>query len=196
MKILIAEDDQTSRSVLKAILQKLGHQVVAVEDGQQALATMEADKAPRLAILDWRMPGLDGVEVCRRVKATQAEQPPYLIILTSLHDQKHVSVGLDAGADDYMTKPFEHNELRARITVGERILAIQDSLVRQAEELRTALAQVKTLKGLIPICSYCKRVRDDDNYWHDVEQYVSEHTDSAFSHGLGPPCLEKYYGDE
>jgi phosphoserine phosphatase RsbU/P len=196
MNILIAEDDRTSRTLLSAILQKQGHTVVTTTDGDQAWERLQAPQAPRLAILDWMMPKMNGLELCRRIKEQGAAHPPYLILLTSLGDKAHIVEGLDAGADDYMIKPFDPIELRARVDAGERVLALRDGLEAQARALREALDQIKTLKGLVPICMYCKRIRDDQDFWQEVEEYVTTHTDASFSHGLCPECFEKYFSDE
>lgn len=195
MRILIAEDDRTSREILAALLGKFGHEVVAARDGEEAWRVFEGENCPRLMVLDRVMPNLDGLSLCRRIRACQSPRPPYIIVLTAMSDKGSIVEGLDAGADDYVTKPFDHFELRARIDVGARILAMQDQLVAQAQELREALAQVKTLRGFIPICMHCKRVRDDRDFWREVEVYVSAHTEAKFSHGLCPECMNARYAE-
>jgi len=135
MKILIAEDDFTSRMVLTGILQKFGHEVVTTENGAEAWLAMQQPDAARLAILDWMMPEMDGVEVCRRIRTLETDQPPYIIILTSKGEHTDIVAGLDAGADDYLSKPFNPGVLRARVNVGRRMLEMQDKLL----EARNAL---------------------------------------------------------
>jgi CheY-like chemotaxis protein len=186
MRILIAEDDPVSRRILRAALEKSGHEVVAVDDGRAAWEALGRPDAPRLAVLDWMMPELDGPAVCRRARARPA--PPYLILLTARARTEDVVVGLESGADDYVTKPFDRQELLSRIRVGERILGLQASLSRRVAELEAAMAQVKQLRGLLPICCYCKKVRDDGDYWHEVERYLADHADVHFSHGICPTC--------
>ncbi|MEI7745240.1 MAG: diguanylate cyclase [Chloroflexota bacterium] len=139
MRILIADDDTTSRIVLSGVLRKQGHEVEVTEDGEAAWQAMQRPDAPGLAILDWEMPGLVGVEVCRRIRALELDPPPYLIILTSRGEKADIITGLEAGADDYLAKPFDPGELRARVEVGRRMLDIQrrllearDALVHQA----------------------------------------------------------------
>jgi sigma-B regulation protein RsbU (phosphoserine phosphatase) len=115
----------------------------------------------------------------------------YIILLTSRTDRADVVAGLDAGADDYLIKPFDPQELRARVKAGIRIIDLQQKLAAHVAELQDALANVRRLNGLLPICSYCKAIRDDSDYWHRVEEYVTEHADVKFSHGICPKCLEK-----
>jgi phosphoserine phosphatase RsbU/P len=187
-RILIAEDDVVSRTVLERTLRGWGHEVVVTRDGTQAWEALLADDAPSLAILDWMMPGLEGPEICRRIRALARPVPTYLILLTAKGQTDDVVAGLDSGADDYVTKPFDRQELRSRLRVGERILALQNGLADRVRELEEALSQVKELKGLLPICSYCKAVRDDQNYWHRVETYIAAHSSARFSHGICPGC--------
>jgi DNA-binding response OmpR family regulator len=192
MKILIAEDDAVSRRVLEATLIRFGHEVVVAGDGAQAWEILQAEDAPRLAILDWMMPEIDGLEVCRRVRNLPSTTPPFLILLTAKSTKEEVVTGLDAGANDYLTKPFERAELRARVQVGVEVLELQSKLADRVRELELALTQVKQLQGLLPICSYCKKIRDEQNYWQRVDSYLSAHTDVMFSHGICPDC----YRDE
>ena len=188
IKILIAEDDAVSRRVLEATLVKFGYDVVVAGDGAQAWALLEGEDAPRLAILDWMMPEIDGLEICRRLRLIPTATPPYLILLTAKSSKEDVVTGLDAGANDYLTKPFDRAELRARVQVGAHVLELQSNLGDRVRELEEALAQVKQLEGLLPICSYCKKIRDEQNFWQRVDSYLSEHTDVMFSHGICPDC--------
>ncbi|HEY3175542.1 MAG TPA: response regulator transcription factor [Candidatus Polarisedimenticolia bacterium] len=191
MKILIAEDDPVSRKMLEKTLLKWGYDVTVATEGAQAWNELQREDAPRLAILDWMMPGIDGVQVCRNVRALGGARPAYIILLTAKGRKEDTVHGLEGGADDYLTKPFDHGELRARVQVGVRLLELQAALADRVDELEAALASVKVLQGLLPICSYCKRVRDDRSYWHQVERYVADHSDAVFSHGICPDCYEK-----
>lgn len=135
MQILIAEDDYTSRTMLSAVLQKAGHDVLAVEDGYEAWQILRQEDSPKLLILDLLMPKMDGLEVIEKVRASQKRVPPYIIMLTSKGEKRDIIQGLDAGADDYLTKPFDVGELRARIEVGRRLLEMQKELIESRELL-------------------------------------------------------------
>lgn len=190
MKILIAEDDNVSRLVLQLTLQAAGHEVIAVENGAAALSVFENENAPPLAILDWMMPDVDGLEVCRRVRQLSGALPVYIILLTAKTEKTDIVRGLDAGANDYVTKPFDREELRARVRVGETVVNLQQNLAARVAELEIALGKVKQLQGILPICSYCKHIRDDGNYWQQVETYIAEHSDTKFSHSVCPDCYD------
>jgi CheY-like chemotaxis protein len=188
MRILIAEDDMVSRRLLEATLVKWGHEVIVTCSGDEALAVLQGNNAPSLAILDVMMPGISGSEVCKLVRQLPCDLPPYLILLTAKSGKENVVLGLEAGANDYVSKPFDHAELRARINVGSQILDLQKGLAERICELEAALSHVQQLQGMLPICSYCKSVRDDQNYWQQVESYVSQHSSLQFSHGICPKC--------
>ena len=195
MRILIAEDDLTSRTVLSEVLKKRGHEVVVTSDGAQAWEILQNPTAPELAILDWMMPEMDGLEVVSRVRALKAEPPPYLILLTARGDKGDLVAALDAGANDYLTKPFHPGELCARIEVGRRMMELQDALASRIAELGKALDEIKTLRGIVPICAHCKKIRDDKGFWQQVEVYVHRHTKAEFSHGICPECAKSLYPD-
>ncbi len=189
--VLVAEDDTISRRIVVAALARGGNQVVEAKDGLQAWDVLQDPNAPRLAILDWMMPGLDGVQLCRDLKGANDGRTRYLILVTSKAECQDVVKGLEAGADDYMIKPFDAEELRARVRVGFRVLDLQEKLTHRVDELEQALGQIKQLQGLLPICSYCKKIRNDGNYWQQVEEYIGNHSEVKFSHGICPACYEK-----
>lgn len=191
MRILLAEDDPIQLFSFQLALPRWGYEVIAVTDGEAALERLSAADAPRLALLDWMMPGLSGPDVCRRVRALKRPEPTYLLLLTANDRVEDVVAGLRSGANDYVTKPFVEEELRARLDVGRMVVELQTSLAARVRELEAALAQVKQLHGLLPICCYCKKVRDDKNYWQQVEAYVSRHTAAQFSHTICPDCYQK-----
>jgi phosphoserine phosphatase RsbU/P len=195
MRVLIADDDYTSRNVLAAALKKSGYEVVETVDGAEAWIAMQKPDAPGLAILDWMMPEMDGLEVLRRVRALQTNRPPYILMLTTKMEKSSIIAALDFGANDYLGKPFDIGELRARVEVGKRMVEMQNDLACKIEELRRALGEIKTLRGIVPICSWCKKVRDDEGYWSQVEVYVHNHSEAEFSHGICPECIHKAYSD-
>ncbi len=191
MRILVAEDDLVSRRLLQTLLAHWGHEVVTCVNGREALEQLQSPQPPPLAILDWLMPEMDGVDVCRQVRAPQSADRPYLIMLTTRGRHEDIVEGLEAGADDYVTKPFNSAELRARIRVGERMLELQAGLAARVQELEEALHRVNQLEGLLPVCSYCKRIRDDHGNWQRMEAYISAHSTAQFSHGICPDCYEQ-----
>lgn len=138
MKILIAEDDLTSCTILQAVLEQWGYEVICTGDGQEAWEALNRDDAPSLAVLDWEMPGMDGPSLCRRLRARPKAGPLYLILLTSRSERQSLVAGLEAGADDYVVKPFDNEELRARVMAGQRILDLQAEL-RRREKLQGVL---------------------------------------------------------
>lgn len=136
MRILIAEDDAVSRRLLESTLSKWGYQVIVCSDGMSALQVLQRSDAPSLVLLDWMMPGMDGVDVCREVRQQMREPYMYILLLTARNQRSDIITGLEAGADDYIVKPFDANELRMRLRAGRRILDLQAELIFAREELR------------------------------------------------------------
>lgn len=195
MKVLISEDDAISRRLLQAALVKWGHEVIVTNNGREAWDALQNPDPPLLLIVDWLMPEMDGTEICREARQHPILKSAYIILLTSRGGKDDVVQGLEAGADDYVTKPFDHGELRARVQVGARVIGLQKALAERVHELEEAMNSVKTLQGLLPICCYCKKIRDDGNYWHRVENYISGHANVRFSHGICPDCSDKLKAD-
>jgi len=190
MHVLVAEDDRVTRELLARTLARIDCEATLVGDGAAAWEYLRLTETPTLAILDWMMPEIDGPEVCRRVRAELPLANMYLLLVTARETRGDLIAGLTAGADDYIVKPFDPGELQARVAVGRRVLSLQEKLAQRVAELQTALANVKQLRGLLPICSYCKRIRGDDQYWQQVEGYISAHSDAQFSHGICPACFD------
>ncbi len=138
MKILIAEDDLTSRTILQAILSKWGYEVIATADGEEAWAAFQETDAPQLAVIDWMMPGMDGPTLCRKLREQKRKDTLYLILLTSKDEREDIVTGLEAGADEYISKPYDNGELRARVNVGKRMIMLQNEL-REREKLQGVL---------------------------------------------------------
>jgi DNA-binding response OmpR family regulator len=190
-EILIAEDEPVSRLHLETTLQRSGFECISVENGAEAWRVLQTESPPNLMILEWMMPELEGVEVVRRLRNSPTGFGAYAILLTGRSSRSDVVIGLEAGADDYVTKPFDPAELLARVQVGVRVVSLREALASRVRELEQALSRVRRLHGLLPICSYCKKIRDDRNYWRQVESYISEHSDAAFSHGICPDCYQR-----
>lgn len=190
MRVLIAEDDPVSRRILEMLLKKWGYEVVSTHDGEGAWNVLQEPNAPHLAVLDIMMPGADGLEICLRARKLDRAIPPYIILLTAKLGAREIVKGIEAGADDYLTKPYDRDELRVRVQVGARIVDLQIKLAARVGELEAALEHVKQLQGILPICSYCKKIRDDQDYWQTLETYVSARSKAEFSHGICPACYE------
>ena len=191
MRVLIADDDAALRYGLGVQLERWGYAPIVCADGNEARGVLLGDAPPPLAILDWSMPGADGVALCREIRNSPTLSTMYVVLLTA-HDSRDAIVeGLAGGADEYVVKPFDWGVLRARLGTGARIAKLQQSLAQRVDELQAALATVKQLSGLLPICSYCKRIRRDGDYWQQLEGYIAEHSEADFSHGVCPPCFEQ-----
>jgi len=193
VKVLIAEDSVTTRKKLEDLLEQWGYSPVSVTDGSEALRILESDEAPNIAVIDWIMPGIEGIEVCRQIRQKKRSSPLYFIILTAKVKNEEIIEGLEAGADDYMVKPFEQGELRARIRAGQRVVELQMELSSRIKELQDAQSHIRQLQGIIPICAHCHKIRDDQEIWQKIEAYIEKHSGARFSHGICPDCVKKYY---
>jgi DNA-binding response OmpR family regulator len=193
MRVLIAEDDRLSRRLLQANLERAGHEVIETGDGVEAWQVLESESAPRLAVLDWMMPHMDGLEVCRRVRGTDRPGYVYIILLTARSRPEDLVSAFEAGADDYVIKPFDARELRWRVEVGARMLELQTDLERKITELSAAANHVERLQELLPVCMHCKKIRDDDATWHRIESYVEQVTGAEITHGLCEECRGVHY---
>ena len=177
MNILIAEDEPVSRQVLQAILTAGGHTVTAAKDGAEALDAWRLNQA-RIVISDWAMPEMDGLELCRRIRTEVRDRYTYYILLTGRSGRESYLTAMDAGIDDFITKPVDGDELNARLRVAERILGLRK--------------RMDDLEGLLPICSYCKRIRNDDQRWTGLEGYIEQRSGAEFSHGVCPDCFKQH----
>lgn len=177
MKILAVEDDAVSRAVLRQALRRLGHDVIEAQNGEAAWKMATKDHV-RVVVSDWAMPEMDGLELCRRIRKAAGVDYTYFILLSAReHTVENQQAAADAGVDDFLTKPLIVDELWNRLRVAERIL-------RYA-------TQVRQLEEMLPICSYCKKIRDDQNYWQQIEGYINERTGSEFSHSICPDCYQR-----
>jgi sigma-B regulation protein RsbU (phosphoserine phosphatase) len=189
MRVLIVEDDPAFRRLLRGLLERWKHQVVECDDGLEAWATFDRE-APDIVISDWNLPGMDGPELCRRLREGEAARERrglgprllYLILLTARDGRASWLEGMDAGADDFLTKPVEPAVLEARLRVAQRLLRLH--------------AEVRRLAGLLPVCAYCHRIREGagegaDARWTSLESYVVQHSEATLSHGICPDCLAR-----
>jgi DNA-binding response OmpR family regulator len=191
MRILMADDDAMLRHGLGIQLKRWGYEPVICSNGNEARAVLADGTPPLVAILDRSMPGVDGLALCAEIRSTPALRATYVLMLTAHDSRDDIVTGLDGGADEYMTKPIDWEMLRARLSTAVRIATLQRDLAAKVMQLEQALANVKQLSGLLPMCSYCKRIRNDGDYWQQLETYLSEHSEAEFSHGVCPPCLER-----
>lgn len=190
-KVLIAEDDRVSRRLLGASLKKWGYEILAACDGREALEAFRSDGSIQMAILDWMMPNMEGPEVCRHIKAAADRPFTYVIMLTAMSEKRDIVKALSTGADDYVAKPWDASELDARIRAGFRIIELETSLRRKIGELEHALEHVEQLQGILPICAWCRRIRDDSDYWHSIESYLEMHSQAKLTHSICPDCMAK-----
>ncbi len=178
MKIIVAEDDLVSRERLTHALSRLGHEVHAFVNGREAWEAYCSGNA-RVIISDWMRPEMDGLEFCRAVRKEKNKDYVYFILVTALRtDSTDYDRAVEAGVDDFLVKPLDADSIWRRLFVAERIL--------------NYTVQIKQLKDLIPICMYCKKIRDDSDYWQSIENYIHEHTGSDFSHGICPDCYDQF----
>lgn len=177
MRILVAEDDFISRKLLSTTLTQFGHEVDAYPNGTEAWEAFNAEPL-RIIVSDWLMPGIDGLEFCRKVRTRPETDYTYFILLTAnVQGKESYLQAMQAGIDDFLAKPLDRDQIWMRLRVAERILRYT--------------TQISQLESMLPICSYCKKVRDDNNYWQQVETYIGHRTGTNFSHSVCPDCYDK-----
>ncbi|MDE1171874.1 MAG: response regulator [Verrucomicrobium sp.] len=177
MKVLVVDDDMICQRVLQLSLESLGHQVVMAKNGREALGIFQ-DTDIQMVISDWRMPEMDGMELSQAVRSIRKAGYVYFILVSSTRPKAdRYAEAVSMGIDDFLMKPFDHDEISNRLRVAERIMQFT--------------TEIRQLKSLLPICMYCRKIRDDGNYWQQIESYIREATGSNFSHGICPDCYEK-----
>jgi phosphoserine phosphatase RsbU/P len=181
MKILAVEDDPIAIAVLAASLGALGHDVIPAADGEAAWQYLQSEPI-RVVVCDWLMPNLDGLELCRRVRAHPGDYIYFILLTNRTPTSENQDLAFAAGVDDFLSKPVDPQDLKMRLRVAERILGFT--------------SRIQTLETFIPICSYCKKVRDDRSYWQQIESYINERTGSEFSHSVCPDCYERHIAPE
>jgi PleD family two-component response regulator len=190
--ILVVDDVPANLGVLFNTLEEAGYKVLIMVEGEAALANINGNP-PDLVLLDVMMPGLDGFEVCRCLKADPGTQDIPVIFMTALNDPVDEVKGFELGAVDYIAKPIQLERTLARIKTHLAMHKLQAELQQKNAQLQEALGNVKTLRDLLPICANCKRIRDDEGYWQEVEVYVRDHIDVRFSHSICPDCVQALY---
>jgi DNA-binding response OmpR family regulator len=190
MRILIADDDAVSRRILEDAVAGLGHEVTVVEDGDAAWAQL-GEGVYEVLISDWVMPGVDGPELCRRVRAREDAPYTFAMLVSQRGTHDDIVTGIMAGADDFIAKPFDRAEMRARLHAAERTVRLERSLAERVDELQKALDEVATLRRLLPICVYCKKIRNDQQAWDDIEEYLRLHANADTTHSICPSCYQE-----
>jgi len=191
VKILIAEDEYTTRLMVQVCLENWGYSIESVEDGKKAWDIINQKNPPQIAVLDWEMPGISGIDLCRKIKSLDRSSPIHDILLTARDSKNDISQGFEAGADDYITKPFNDDELGARIRVAERIVTIQSSLNSSLEELREALDMVQSFEEPVAVCRKCKKIGAFDGSWRTPEKLLEYPVDPRFIQLDCPSCKAK-----
>jgi DNA-binding response OmpR family regulator len=198
-KVLVTDDDPQVLDLTATILRRAGYDTLEAATGKECLEAVKAEH-PDVVLLDVMLPDITGTELCRQIKADGSLQDIFVILMSGVQvSSDYQADALNVGADGYITKPVSNKELLARVQAMVRIKRAEDALREKEREqqelilkLQEALAEIKTLKGFIPICASCKKVRDDEGYWNQLEAYISKRTDAVFSHGLCPECADKY----
>lgn len=195
LKVLVVDDDPDVLFATVRIVKSQGYQVLEAASGSECRQQVRQHQ-PDLILLDVVLPDVDGVELCREIKSDPIFRGTYIILLSGMKTASNEQAeGLDGGADGYIARPVSNRELKARVNAMVRILKAERERDQLIEELQEALEKIKVLSGLLPICSYCKKIRDDKGYWNQVESFIETHSDALFSHSICPDCAKTYYPD-
>lgn len=178
MKILVAEDNAGMRLAIITALESLGHQVVAADDGEHAWEMLAKDRSIRSVVCDWRMPQLDGLGLCRRVRKEREDYVSFILLTQEQPSRQNLAEAFRAGVDNFLNKPVDTHQLELCLHVAARVLDFT--------------SEIRRLQSFLPICSYCKKVRDDRQYWQQIELYIGERVGTRFSHGICPDCYQKH----
>ena len=176
MKVLIAEDELIASRVLEAALRHLGHEPLLAENGESAWQILQTEPV-RVVVSDWQMPGLDGLGLCRKIRARPGDYVYFMLLTQQAATEQNLREATEAGVDDFLGKPVDSGQLWMRLRVAERILSYA--------------TEVRQLESFLPMCGYCKNIRDDKNYWQQIEGYINERTGSEFSHSICPDCYQR-----
>ncbi len=189
-RILVVDDVPINIHVVSLALNS-DYEIIVAQDGSTALELAHRSDKPDLILLDVVMPHMGGFEVCRRLKESEATRDIPVIFVTAKNETGDEEQGFRLGAADYITKPFEPPIVRARVKTHLELKFKREELEQKNAELFKALDQVKVLRGLLPICASCKKIRDDKGYWNQIEVYIRDHSEAEFTHGICPDCARK-----
>ena len=195
IKIMVVDDDPDVLFATTRVVKSEGYQVQNASSGAECRSMVEKDR-PDLILLDVMLPDIEGSELCRELKSDPLFQDIFIILISGMKTSSTEQAGgLDGGADGYIARPISNRELAARVNAMVRILLVERERDRLISELKEALLNVKRLSGLLPICSHCKKIRDDKGYWNQIESYIHAHSEAEFSHSICQECARKYYPD-
>lgn len=195
IKILVVDDDPGILFATSRVVQKAGYQTFTADSGKTA---MEAVRTifPDLILMDVVMPDAEGPDLCRQIKDDPNLKGIYVVLTSGTRvESEQQADGLDSGADGYIARPLSNRELLSRVDSMVRILRAERVRDQLIVELKKAISEIKQLSGFLPICSHCKKIRDDKGYWNQIESYIRDHSNAEFSHGICPDCVKKYYPD-
>lgn len=192
--ILVVEDSNSMSQLLVDMLATDGYKVRVANSGELALTSI-MKQLPDLVLLDVQMPGIDGFKVCRWLKGDAKLKSVPVIFISAASNVRDIVTGFQSGGVDYITKPFQVEEVLARVKTQLELKKQKELLEQRTQELEDALSKVRVLSGIIPICASCKKIRDDRGYWNQVEMYIRDHSDAMFSHGTCPECVQNLYGN-
>lgn len=190
--VLVAEDHERTRTALGFLLKRHGYEVTEVNDGQAALDLLVAPDPPQIVLLDWEMPRLDGLHVCRAIRSLPKGYYgyTYIVMVTARDRTDDILEAFAAGVDDLLSKPVDIAQLLARLRCGERVTGLEESSHRRIAALEEALVEVRRLRRLLPVCGLCKKIRNDTDYLTEVDTYLREHRDADSPYGVCPDCKE------
>lgn len=179
LRILIAEDDDVTSKLLEVMVEHLGHKAILAANGAEAWEIFQKFN-PQIVLTDWNMPSMDGLQLCKKIRELEKPDYNYVVVLTAAFTSKeNYQQAMAAGADDFLRKPYDRDELAAKLRVAERIIKFHST--------------VRELRQLIPICSYCKSIRSDKNYWEEIGNYLASQAGLHVTHGICPDCADKHF---
>lgn len=193
IKVLVVDDDPDILFATSRVLKKAGYQMFTADSGKMAMEAVRTI-VPDLILMDVVMPDAEGPELCRRIKDDPNFRGIYVLLTSGVRvESEEQAEGLDSGADGYIARPLSNRELLARVDSMVRILRAERERDQLIIELKKAISEIKRLSGLLPICSHCKKIRDDKGYWSQIESYIRDHSDAEFSHSICPDCAKIHY---